>query len=1157
MTLRKQALIITGAVLAVLILVLCGLSYMLLGRSFRALETVQVQRDVERALNAVSDNVTQLASTAGDWAYWDDTYEFLKGKRADYIERNLAPSALQNIRIGLFICADRTGAVVVAKRFDLDKGRELLVSPDILASGSEIVRLLRAGTSAAGTAGVVRLSEGPLLFAMLPVLTSEQKGPAAGTLLMGRFLSTDETARMAAAMHLAIDVCRPGVTSSANATALPSKRLGSIDLTNEKQAVGVGVVNDIHGAPACVLRVRVAREIHAEGRKVLSAFSLLLLALGIMFCAAIAFLLERRVLAPLARLARDVASIGTKSDMGVRLAAKSDDELADLARRINVMLDALERRLQFQEVVGHISSDMSRTAIQDTDAAIDRALAAIGAFAGADRAYVFLYHPGTAVADNTHEWCARGVAPEKPHLQGIHVEEELPWFAERLGKHEFVRVPDVVSLPQEARREKAHWSAQGIRSLIVAPMVRGTETAGFIGFDAVGRVRQWSDDDQALLRFVGEEVVHALASKTAESELRKSEEKHSTYVKHAPHGILIVDKTDTVVDANPAACAMMGYEKAELLGMAVARLISPNAPAQHRAVTAELRNAGTARAEIMARKKDGVDIIVVIDAVTLSATGVMWFCLDVTEHRKADEDLRRVSSFRESIIETASEGICACHEIPAHPFVRFTLWNKMMVELTGYTMDEINQLGWYQTMYPSPEVRTRAIERMNRMRQGENMHNEEWEVARKDGQRRRVLISTRVVPGGETGTNVLGVMDDISEQRLAEEEKARLQSQLLQAQKMESVGRLAGGVAHDFNNMLGVIIGHAELAMMENALAKPVLHHLRAIQDVAQKSADLTRQLLAFARKQTIAPMVLDMNETVHDMLAMLRRLIGEQIILEWRPGQLLWKVKMDPTQIHQILANLSVNARDAIEGVGTLTISTANAMLDAVALRNHPGFSPGAYVQLMVSDTGRGIDPSIIEHIFEPFFTTKDIGQGTGLGLATVYGIVKQNNGFVEVISQSGMGSTFTIYLPRFVGDADAHHAPERKHKMPRGKGETVLLVEDSAAILDMGKAMLEGMGYTVLAAVTPLDALQLAEAHTGPIDLLLTDVVMPEMNGRVLSQRVRELKPGMKCLFMSGYTADIIGNQGVLDDGVCFIQKPFSIKDLAAGVRAALEAP
>jgi PAS domain S-box-containing protein len=420
---------------------------------------------------------------------------------------------------------------------------------------------------------------------------------------------------------------------------------------------------------------------------------------------------------------------------------------------------------------------------------------------------------------------------------------------------------------------------------------------------------------------------------------------------------------------------------------------------------------------------------------------------------------------------------------------------------------------------------------------------------RKDGTffTENATISPVLDASGRT-VNYVAVKRDITEE-------IRLAAQLQQAQKLESVGRLAGGVAHDYNNMLGVIIGYTELALDAVDPAERLHADLEEILKAANRSTAITRQLLAFARKQTISPVLLDLNQTVEGMLKMLRRLIGEDIDLAWLPKAGLWPIKMDPAQVDQILANLCVNARDAIAGVGKVTIETGRVVFDEAYCADHAGFIPGEFVLLAVSDNGCGMEKETLDYIFEPFFTTKDVDKGTGLGLATVYGIVKQNNGFTNVYSERDHGSTFKIYLPRAeVQPLKKAHTQETKKNL---KGtEIVLLVEDEESNLALCKALLERHGYMVLAAGSPAEALSMAENHPGGIHLLLTDVVMPGMNGKDLKEKLSVFKPGLKCIFMSGYTANVIAHHGVLEEGIHFLQKPFSVKTLAEKVREVLDA-
>ncbi len=398
------------------------------------------------------------------------------------------------------------------------------------------------------------------------------------------------------------------------------------------------------------------------------------------------------------------------------------------------------------------------------------------------------------------------------------------------------------------------------------------------------------------------------------------------------------------------------------------------------------------------------------------------------------------------------------------------------------------------------------------------------------------------------------IFEDITGRKQAEAEREKLQKQLLQAQKMESVGRLAGGVAHDFNNMLTVIMGYTQAAMNDVDPSGRVRENLREVLDAARRSTDLTKQLLTFARKQIIDPKVLYLNRVVKRTATMLERLIGEDVELFLELSEKLWPVKMDPTQIDQILANLCVNARDAIDGVGRITLETDMKTFDQAYCAEHEGFVPGDFVLLSVSDNGCGMDREILNNLFDPFFTTKDMEKGTGLGLATIYGIVKQNNGFINVHSEPGRGSAFRIYLPRCISPDETPEPDPSAEPPPKGN-ETILVVEDEEAILRMTRMMLEMLGYTVLPAATPNEALALVERHQGSIHIVLTDVVMPEMNGRDLADQLKNLHPNLESLFMSGYTSDVIAHQGVLDKGVQFVQKPFSIMELAVKVREALD--
>jgi signal transduction histidine kinase len=480
--------------------------------------------------------------------------------------------------------------------------------------------------------------------------------------------------------------------------------------------------------------------------------------------------------------------------------------------------------------------------------------------------------------------------------------------------------------------------------------------------------------------------------------------------------------------------------------------------------------------------------------------------------------------------------------------------NDRLVQILGYTIQDIPDLDhWWRAAYPDPGYRKGVMDQwetdLTHSREyGTDIPPREYRITCMDGTVRTMIVCATVI-----GERLIVSFFDISDRKKAEEEKEKLREQLLQSQKLEAVGVLAGGVAHDFNNMLGAIIGYVELTLGDIEPGSPIRPNLGRILDAAQRSASLTRQLLAFARKQTVAPMVLELNQAVEEILKLLQRLIGENIDLAWIPSKTPCIIKMDPTQIDQILTNLCVNARDAIRDVGKITIETEIVAFDDDYCRTHSEFKPGNYVLLAVSDDGCGIARETLEHIFEPFFTTKGIGKGTGLGLAMVYGIIKQNDGFINIYSEPGKGTTFRIYFRQHNADI---RTLRKSHieTTPKFSGETILIVEDDPTLLTMGVQMLTRLGFNVIKASNPFEAIRIVQESRDGIHLFITDVIMPEMNGRDLAERLQAIQPGIKHLFMSGYTANVIVHQGVLDQGVNFIQKPFSMKDLGIKIHGIL---
>ena len=477
-------------------------------------------------------------------------------------------------------------------------------------------------------------------------------------------------------------------------------------------------------------------------------------------------------------------------------------------------------------------------------------------------------------------------------------------------------------------------------------------------------------------------------------------------------------------------------------------------------------------------------------------------------------------------------------------------------------MEYVNPAFETLTGYPRHELIGQTLAMLNSEQEGLELYLEMWNTVRsgnvfrgivmnrkKNGE--NVIIEKALTPlrdGSGAITHFIATGRDITERR-------KLESDLQQAQKMDAIGRLAGGVAHDFNNLLLVISAYAELMLDSLAGEDPLRRNVGEIMTASRRAADLTRQLLAFGRKQMQALQVLDVNAVVGEITGMLPRLIGEDILLVFVPGQDLGKVKADPIQIEQVVMNLAANARDAMPGGGTLTIETSAMQVDESYVQRHPIVPPGDYVVLTVTDSGQGIAAKHLPHIFEPFYTTKEAGKGTGLGLATVYGIVKQNAGFVWVYSELGLGTTFKVYLPRVEAVSSEARVAKPAEPCPGG-GETLLLVEDEASVRRASGQFLARSGYVVLEATDGEDALRVSREHPGPVHLMITDVVMPRMGGPRLAERLADERLDMKVLFVSGYAESTVLNHGKIDVATRFLQKPFSLNDLARKVREVLEA-
>jgi PAS domain S-box-containing protein len=523
---------------------------------------------------------------------------------------------------------------------------------------------------------------------------------------------------------------------------------------------------------------------------------------------------------------------------------------------------------------------------------------------------------------------------------------------------------------------------------------------------------------------------------------------------------------------------------------------------------------------------------------------------EVRTRQKAEEILRQSEEKYKTILRSIEDGY---YEVDLKG--NFVFFNRSMCRIIDYSASEMT--GMNSQDYMDQENARKVFQTFNHVYStGEPYRALDWELIKKDGTKCHVDTSVSLIrdPDGKP-IGFRGIARDVTERKIAEKEKARLTEQLQQAQRMESIGRLAGGVAHDFNNLLSIILGYGEIILEDLDREHPHREPLEQIYQAGIRARALTRQLLAFGRKQVLETRIMDLNNVVTGFEKLLRRLIGEHIQLELTLTAEPLPVRADITQLEQVLMNLAVNARDAMGNGGTLIIETAFADSDLIHEDAPPEVASGGYAMIGFSDTGHGMDQETLSRIFEPFFTTKDKEKGTGLGLATSYGIIKQHGGTIWVYSEPGQGSIFKIYLP-ISEETDVLRKPASPMPESLNGTETILLVEDNEMVRDLARIILQNQGYKVLAAENGDAALSLLDRHAGAIHLLLTDVVMPGMSGKDMIKQISGRFPHIRVLYMSGYTNDVIAHRGLLDAGVFFIQKPLSVKALAAKVREVLDA-
>ena len=626
----------------------------------------------------------------------------------------------------------------------------------------------------------------------------------------------------------------------------------------------------------------------------------------------------------------------------------------------------------------------------------------------------------------------------------------------------------------------------------------------------------------------------------ANRKLRDSYSFLTRVMESSANAVIVLDLDGTIGMVNGRCAEMSGYQPEDLCGRNISQLFCPQSADM---VLQQLRLVVSGATEIVKFEtdllnKDGATVTIACGATPVYQEGVIASTVlsveNITERRQAVEQLRSAKEYTENLIQAACVmilGLDLKGEV--------TLINRTAEEVTGYSDSELTGKNWFETVMGAEAFHEMCTVPGLAEETGSRSAFENQIVTKAGTLRTISWRNSAIMENGRAiGTLCFGI--DTTEHR-------KIEAQLRHSQKMESIGQLAGGVAHDFNNMLSVILGYAQLCQLEVAEETSLWQYVQEISKAGERSRDMVRQLLAFSRKEIISPKAINLNAHCIETEKTLSRLIGEEIRLNFLPSTSLWLVKIDPSQADQILINLAVNARDAMPDGGHLTIKTENAVIDEAFCDYRLDARPGEYTCLTVVDTGFGMDPDLIKRIFEPFFTTKEVGKGTGLGLATVYGIVTQNGGFIDVDSEPGQGTAFRIYLPKLAEEPEAE--TKTAPNLLTGSG-TILVVEDDDMLRSMATQMLEKIGYRVIQAGSPHLALSICSDPGTRIDLVLSDVIMPEMNGMEMARGITGLRPGTKVLFMSGYSSDMIAKRGVLQQGTHYIQKPFDMEGLHAKI-------
>ncbi len=1165
MTLWKKTALIAAATTLGLVLVLIAVQRLVVLRSFAELERDDTAQRAQHAVNVIQNEIGHLAVMVQDWAAWDDTYRFAQDGNQEFVNLNLMDDTLVSNRTNVLMILNAADQIVFSRQLDLLSGATLEIPELGQDRMSPQNPLLRHPSPEDSVEGVLLSAQGPLLIASHPIVTSLEQGPIEGTLLMARLVDADltrqlaETAGETLALYRFDDPELPADVARAR-ESLAGGALSYAHALDARTVAGYAVIEDINAAPAVLVRIERPRSIYQHGELSFRVLMAAVVGATLVLALFATVLWFRIVFSRVGRLGAEVKDVAQSADLSRRVTASGQDEVGALAGRINSMLSSLERaeqaRARSQCYMQAVAEAAQLLLAPGPDIPYEAFLSLLGEAAGASRVYVLLVVRREAdelYVSEQAEWHAGGEPFEagSPRFQDFPVRAKgfQRWLV-TLEQGQPINGL-VADFPAE---ERAVLEPEGITAVLALPLTVDGVLQGFIGFDQRGARHAWDASLVDLLRAAAADLSQALKRQTAEGELRRLKEFNEGIVRGVGDGLMMEDATGTMTFVNPAVERLLGYTAAELLGAHWRLIVAPEEIKRVQDQTERRRGGVAGQYETCLLHKDGHEIPVLVSAQPLfqegEYAGALTAFADITARVRAEAETQAWKQ-RYDLTVASSGQIVYDYDTTNGSIV----WGGGTENVLGMTAEEMSggMKQWEEMLHP--EDRPWVLPLLAKAEMQAAPFDAEYRLRHKDDSYRWVRDRGFFVPQAEgRSLRMLGMLQDITARKRAEEERDKLEQQLREAQKMQAIGMLAGGVAHDFNNLLTVILGNTELSLERAEPSSVLRHELESVHKTAKRAAALTQQLLAFGRRQILQPRLLDLNALVSGFGGMLGRLIGEQIQwhLELAPG--LRGVYADPTALTQVLMNLALNARDAMppdKGGGELRITTQEVALDSAFADTHPGAKPGPHVQLAVIDTGRGMDANTLGRLFEPFFTTKELGKGSGLGLAVVYGIIRQHNGWIDVHSRPGGGTRFDIYLP--VQELEELNGPAPRLGGTLGGQETILVAEDEDGVRELACGVLQSFGYRITAASDGREALRLFEADPQGFDLVLLDAVMPQLTGVKAYEAMSEIRPGLPALFVSGYSPEMVGLPAA-GPRVRVLQKPFTGTELARAVRETL---